>query len=152
VQGRPVRTRRKFSVPLTLECDVTLEQMPDLGGGFSVIIFPPGPEADIDPERSQRLTLGFEDPKGEPLDTTPSINQYEGAPRGQTIWKGGSFPLKPGELYRLRLDISATGWRIAINDHTYETRDAPVPYDEVMIELWNWQPSTRWRVRNFRAD
>lgn len=150
LRGQPVRSRNAYPVPLTIECDVTLEKTPDRAGGFIIFFFPPGTPADAAPDQGRDFRLGFDDPVGEPIEAMPIIYELDESQREKELWRGDAFSLKSREIYRLKLEISATGWRVTINDKAYKAIKVGVPYEKVLIELWNWQPSTRWQVREFR--
>jgi hypothetical protein len=39
--------------------------------------------------------------------------------------------------------------RIRVDGQLHDAGKIAAPFEEFHIQLWNWQPSSRWRVRDF---
>jgi hypothetical protein len=147
LRGQPLRVRKSFALPLRVECDVIMKELPDRGGDFRIIIFSSGAPSDIEPQRQRRFRLSIEDPREEPVAVAPVIDQWDGSLRRRALWKGCAVDWKLGGAYHLKRRRES--WRISINNHSFEVMNFGVHYDKVLLDLWHWQPSTRWQVRWF---
>jgi hypothetical protein len=144
--GQPVRSRNTFTVPTTVECDVTFEDRDTPDAGFFIRFVQPDQPKDLDPTRGVDVTFGHDGGRAQLL-----VVALEGFSHGDVVWKKPISALKTGERYHLRVHAHADGLRIELNDTVYEVNDqrARVPDGKFQIQLSSWRPGMQWRVKDF---
>jgi hypothetical protein len=152
LHGQPVRTREHFTLPVTVECEVKLEEDPANDGFFLVRVFPAGEAVPLDLEQDEcfEFVMGYRKPAaGTGQDALSIQHRWQVRPsRFKTVWGETPFPLSAGEPYKLKLELLADKMRITINDRTFEAEGVAIPYKEFQIQLDSWQPANRWRLRH----
>ena len=143
LQGRNIRSQQTFTQPLTIECDVQLEERTASDGSLAITLVPAGAPADMDPEELIQFRMIYR-----------SAGAYSGRDalviekRYGTVWGEEPFKLRAGEPYHLKLEVTSSGLRISVNGQAYEPDHVTVPFGKFHIQFGGWQPTNRWHVRN----
>jgi hypothetical protein len=147
LQGRPVRTVKTYSVPLTVECEVFLEVHSATDGGLHVRFVPPGEPADANLLNSVDVLTGYRN--HDATRQALSIQRLDSSIRGKILWGEQPFTIDPGKPYHLKVQLLPDRIRISVDGTTYEAKGVAVPYETFHIQLMSWQPTNRIHVRNF---
>jgi hypothetical protein len=147
IQGQPVRSRETFRGPVTVACDVTAEYLHAELADMLIMAVPSGSAKDGDTSRVDgtqqfRIRLG----QGNQLMFGANV---DGSWRD--VWNTNLPILKVGEPHRLELELGGETLRVWVDGQEYKGGKAPSLPAEYYLQIWNWQPSSRWRVRNFNV-
>lgn len=155
LRGQPVRTRRPVRFPLTWECEAKCSARGDDPEGTYVLIyfFPEGPRHNEQPLTAILFKLAVK-ASGSGLKLTPFLYESLGNmlnPR--ELWRGQSIPFAFDKKYRVRLKFNIDTVTVSVNDHTETSRIAStISMQEAFIQLWNWQPTSRWSLTNAQVQ
>jgi hypothetical protein len=145
VQGQPVRSTGKYRAPLTISCQVTLEHLEQSAGDLCVDLIPPGLPKDSVVDKVagvQRLHFALGD------QNRLTLNHHRDG-QWQTAWNSELPALELHKPHRLEVEIGPDQLRIRVDGQLHDAGKIAAPFEEFHIQLWNWQPSSRWRVRDF---
>jgi hypothetical protein len=166
LHGRPFRSKRTCGVPLTFECGVVLSEMSNPETAFHVNFVHPDQPRNLNLVRYVSVNMncrsaGYGGLQRVPametatgfggLLCTPAVDVVTGFGRPRTVWSGESFPLQIGKTYHLKAHVTSSEITVTINDNEYRIQEAGVAYKEVLLDLWGWQPSSTWQVKNLRV-
>ena len=116
-----------------------------------IYVFPKGPQREGEPDNTLYFRLdgtgyGYETPH-----MIPTLHQCDGSKfNDRMVWCGASQPIELGKTNHLRLELEKDSLTMTLNDKTMTARGFNVDYKDVQIELWHWQPMTRWVLHNVR--
>jgi hypothetical protein len=152
LRGQSVRTTRTCTTPVTIECDVVLEdQRVSSDAGFFVRFLL------LDPSRANSQTgqvfcgLSFTPRSSEGMRCTPDVGSQAGSGRARDLWKGNSFPFEISKPYHLKLRATPSDLTFSIDETEYRIPNVGVPHQEFLLELWGWQPTSVWKVSRLRV-
>jgi hypothetical protein len=143
VQGQPLRSVATFGAPLTVACEVMLERLTQNGSDLFIELIPTGLPKDSVVDKVpgvQRLHFALGDRN------QLTLNRHQDG-RWQTIWSSELPALDAQKPHRLELEIGAARFQVRVDGQLYEAEKIGVPFEEFHLQLWNWQPSSRWRVK-----
>jgi hypothetical protein len=152
--GQPVRSRRSFTAPVRISCEVELDQRSAHDGGMTFMFEPEGVPLDHQGEQKVAFAMnyghnGADDGTGHLVVWQLLALRENFHPVGKTLWGEEPFALKAGKRYRVELEITADGMRAAIDGKAYRLDGAGVPYRRFRLSLEGWQPTNRWHIHNF---
>jgi hypothetical protein len=144
VQGQPVRSRETFRAPITVSCEVTCENLHVASADFLLEFVPTGLAKDAVVDKvagTQRLSFG--------VGSTERLAFccHDGA-RWREVWTSGLPAMKANEPHRMEIELGPDRLRVRVDGQEYDAGKVPAPPEEFHLQLWNWQPSSRWRVKN----
>jgi hypothetical protein len=146
LQGaQDVRSKKVYSAPMTVECEVMLEERSSTDGSFQLRLVAEGESANVDAKRFASLGLGYRRNGTDQLFTSQRPNSQHDF---QVI---ADLPIRAGQPYRIKLEVQQARWRITVNGQTYEVTDVSLPSEHFYIQLYGWQPTDRWHVRSFKV-
>ena len=152
LRGQTLRTTRTCTMPVTIECDVVLEdQRAASDAGLYVFFLRP------DQSRTSNRTgytccgLSFSPRSLEGMRCTPTVGSQAGSGRSRDLWKGNSFPFEIGKRYHLKLRAAPSDLTFSIDETEYHIPNFEVPLPEFLLELWGWQPTSVWKVSHLRV-
>ena len=148
LQGRPVRTQTSYTLPLTIECEVELEERAATDGAAWFDVVDEQDSRNLDPKRCVMFTFGYAHPASRFNTGELSVWRCDGNSHGPMVWGKTPFPVAAGQTYQLRWDIRADGMTMTIDGQTFDIPDVTVPWEKVQVRLMGWQPANRWHVRN----
>lgn len=149
LQGHPVRTRKVYSVPLTIECEFELEKRVANDGYFAVGLVAAGTPGDVGSMNMRWLQIacrGAGAPSGR---DALSFQARDVGARDRLVWGEEPFAIEAGKHYALRLELMENRIHLVLDGHAYELHGVKIPYQQFCILLNSWQPTNRWYVRNF---
>jgi hypothetical protein len=144
LQGQPMRSRQTFRGPITVTCEVTAEHLPLGSATLFVEFIPNGLAKDVDVDKTPGTRRFFLHAGGN--DALGYQCLQEG--RWQEVWRDYLPSLKPNEPHRIEIELGLEQLRVRIDGQEHAAGKVPGPPEELQIQLWNWEPSARWRVRN----
>ena len=148
LRGQPIRSRCSFTVPLTISCDIVLEERRGNDGSIGFAFQPEGVPLDEESAQIVGVRMIYRNPGAysgkDELVAERRISMQE----GKTIWGGEPFPVAAGQTYHVTLDVLADKMRLTIGDRTYSMPGVVVPYPKFQITVHGWKPENRWHVRN----
>jgi len=146
--GSPVRTRGTWSLPLVFECEFEFVKAFPRSGGINFRFFPAGAGRDAEPDDALMLYLECE-PDGPSLRAVPSLLQHMGTKYNEVRhWRGATQLRQLGRPNHLRLTVEKNRVQITLNEETQTVEGFTADYRDVQVQIWHWQPTTRWVVRN----
>jgi hypothetical protein len=144
--GWYLRTKSSYSLPLTIECNVMLEQQNADDGCIWIDLFPVGQPANLEPTQFLSFSFGY----GYGSSKMAIVQRYQRYPlQERKHWEHEMPKFEAGRLYRLRLQYLPDRMRINIDGQSYDLPSLTVPYGTFQVTLRGWQPTNRWHVRNF---
>jgi hypothetical protein len=150
VRGRPVRSVRSYSLPLEIECEFTLLEPLRDDGGLKIMVMPPGTPEEMVSVKGIELNIGIAASAQEHTTVNVLAAQYFGSLRNARIIRArGTTELTVGKPNRLKVQIGVEDWTVSVNDVTFVLEGLRPEYGEALIQLWNWQPTSQWLVRDF---
>lgn len=150
LRGQPLRSVRSYPLPVEIECEFTLLEPLRDDGHFKIMVMPPHTPEEILSVRGIELHIDTAASARERTKAKPIAIQYFGSLRNaRTVRALGAVELTVGEPNRLKVQVGRENWVVTLNDETFTLEGVKPEYDEVLIQLWNWQPSSRWSVRDF---
>jgi hypothetical protein len=149
LQGHPVRTRKAYSLPITIECKVVLEARVATDGYFGVGIVPVGSPPDVDPRNLRWLQIACRGPASESSRDGLSLLGRDDTGKDKLLWGEKPFPITAGKPFSIQLEVTAGRVHLVIDDRTYDIDGIEIPYKQFYIQLVSWQPADRWHVQNF---
>jgi len=152
LQGRPVRTRVATKFPLIWDCEVECTDPTTSEGGLTFFVFAPGVEREAEPSTAILLSLTTR-PGRDGLTAQPILYESVGDKRNsRELWRGTPQKITLGKPCRVRLEFEKNKVRITIGDQESIAEGLTVEMDEAQIQIWNWQPTSRWQVKNARLQ
>ena len=149
LQGHPVRTHETYSVPLTIECEVELEARVATDGFFGMGFVPASAPPDVGPLNLRWLQIACRGPSAASGRDALIFLARDGGLRDRIVWGEQPFAVTAGKPYTVRLEVTEDGIRAVIDGRAYDLKGVKIPYKRFHIWLDGWQPTDRWRVRNF---
>jgi hypothetical protein len=154
LRGHPIRTRQAFAFPFVWEFEVEAQEQgtgPE-GCDLNFFFFSGGVERDEEPAAAIQFNLNAR-ARGKELTLYPILYESVGDKRrSRKIWQGAARPFALGETYRVRLEFEKYKVTVTINDRTETAPGITVEMREAHIQIWNWQPTSRWLVSNPRLQ
>lgn len=144
LQGQPLRGSQTFRAPVTVTCEITPERLHIGNTALFVEFIPTGLAKDADVVKTPGARRFFVY-TGESHSIGWQCLQ-EG--RWQAVWSDNLPALKVNEPHRLEIQVGPEQLRVRMDGKEYDAGKVPGPPEEFQIQLWNWQPDSRWRVRN----
>lgn len=143
LRGQDVRTRRAYSVPVTVEFEAHLEKRNAESGIFTCMFAPTNQPADAEPREFVSVTIQYDQTAHALV-----VARRSGKAQQETIL---ALPFAPpaGKPSRLRIEVAKDGMNITLNGQKLVVPDAKVPYDKFHIGFSTVPVSDHWRVRNF---
>jgi len=148
LQGRPVRTQTSYTLPMTIECEVELEERTATDGAAWLYVVDEQDSRKLDPKRCVMFTFGYAHPASRFQTGELSVWRCDGDSHGPMVWGKTPFPMAAGQAYKLRWDIRSDGMKMTLDDQTFDIPNVTVPWENVQVRLMGWQPANRWHVRN----
>jgi hypothetical protein len=122
------------------------------GCDLNFFFFPGAVERDEEPATTIQFNLNARAQRGG-LALYPILYESAGDKRrSRKIWQGASQPFALSESYRVRLEFQKDKVTVTINDRTETAQGITVEMRQAHIQIWNWQPTSRWLVRNPRLQ
>lgn len=149
LQGHSVRTHEARSSPLTIECEVELEERVATDGFFGVGFVPVGHPGDIGPLNLRWFQIAY---RGAGTSSGRDGLEFLGRDnnvRDRILWGEEPFIVKARKPYAIRVEVTEDQVRVVIDDHAYDLKGVKIPYEQFYIQLLSWQPTNRWHVRKF---
>ncbi|MCX7915415.1 MAG: hypothetical protein N3A53_03820 [Verrucomicrobiae bacterium] len=150
LRGHPIRTRRPVAVPFVWECEAecTAQGEGPEGTDLNFFFFPPRIERDEEPATAIIFRLSAQ-PGARGLTLHPALVELVGNNRQhRELWRGAVVPFAFGKPYRLRLTFDHNKVTVTLDDRTATVEPLAVELRDAHIQIWNWQPTSRWIVRN----
>lgn len=146
LRGQNVRTRDSYVVPVTVEFDAMLEARVASDGALTCEFVPATQPADREPERHVELLFHY-DERGDALSVQERFQRWP--TQKFKTWSRSPLSMKPGSWHHMKYEVTKDALRITVDGQGYSSGGAVVPYDAFYIYLLSWQPTNRWRVRDF---
>jgi len=148
--GQDVRTQRAYVAPVTIECDVVLENRTASDGSFDLYFLLTGQPLDVVPRQLTKFRIIYNNTGEYGSVDRLEIDRQEGA-RGFAVWTGPPFKVEAGKVYHVKINVLVAGkLSISVNGVAFDIPDTvALPYRSFQVQLGGWQPGNRWRVRNF---
>jgi len=143
--GQPVLSKETYSLPLTIEYDVTIPEPSENDGGFTLAAFQPDQPTDMDVRDAVMFYLSTQNRGG----ATVVCHFLKGSKRGKKIWGDRPVAITPGKTYHCRLTMNADEVLFDVGEQSFQLVGVKVPYDKFKIWLWGWRTTDAWRVSNF---
>ena len=148
LQGSPARTREAHQIPFALDCeldpaDLTLDQ-----ANLWILLFAPGPSRDEYPRKYFLLDVGCTANEDQAQITLVLNQAFALRGNSREIWRGTPLTVERRKPCHLRLEVETGRLRISLNDQVSVVNDITIGIPSAQIQLWNWQPTTKWIVRN----
>jgi hypothetical protein len=148
LQGQPIRSEKVYSLPVTIELEVMVEERVSSDGFFSIIAHAPGLADDVEPREGNKLQLTYRNRGGKDvfalLKSTLAVNQKE---KIANLMGEEPIEINPGVYYKLKLSLSNNQAVVTVNNRQYQ----PVPFEPpgrmVQFSLQSWQPTAKWHIR-----
>ncbi len=118
-----------------------LEDRSASDGEFQLRFIADGEPGNVDPTRISSLLLAY---RRNGTDTLEILQQRHTRPVAD-------LSIRAGQFHHLKVEIANNHWRIQLDDQQYEVNDARLPSERFYIQLYGWQPTDRWHVRNFQV-
>jgi hypothetical protein len=149
LQGHPVRTHETYSAPLTVECEVELEARVAADGFFGVGFVPVGAPPDVGPLNLRWLQIACRGSSAASGRDALAFLARDGSVKDRLVWGEKPFAVTAGKPCTVRLEVAEDGIRVVVDGRAYDLKGVKIPYNRFHIWLDGWQPTNRWRVRNF---
>jgi hypothetical protein len=145
VQGaQDARSRKLYSVPLTVECDVVLEARASQQGAFRLRFVAEGQPRDFDAKQFISLELAYRQNRPDQL----TIVQRPLTRQDRVL---ENMSVHADRAYHIRIHLQPDHWQVTLNDETYEIDGISMPSERFYIQLYGWEPADRWHVSHFKA-
>lgn len=151
IRGQPFRTKRTCTTPMTIECDVVLENFVNPETSFHINFLPADQPRNLNLVRYVAFHLSCSRGGGGGLRCVPNIVLQTSPGSTRSLWTGDSFMLRLGKTYHLKLRVTPSDMTVALNDNEYQIQDTGIPYNDLLIDLHAWQPSSTWLVKNLNV-
>ena len=148
LQGSPVRSQTSYTLPLTVECEVELEERTANDGGIWFHVVEEQESRDLEPKRFVMLAFGYAHKASRFRTGELQVYRSDGDSHGPLVWGKTPFPFEPGKTYKLRWDIRSDGMKLTIDDQTFDIPNVTVPWEKLQVRIRGWQSTNRWHVRN----
>ena len=144
--GQPVRSVQAYPLPLEFECEFTLLD-PLARDGYLVVRAGPAGTAD-DQQPLHMIDLLVTATAGaSPIHSGLVAAQYWGKLHdGRIVSRQVGPELTVGKPNRLKIRMGLDRWQVTLNNATFNIDGVQSECNPVFLDLWNWQPSSRWRV------
>ena len=149
LQGQPLRSVHTYSLPLEIDCDFTLLDPLMYDGHLKIMVMPENTAAEMISVRGVELDIAPDPslPKGSPVKV--SATQFFGSLHNNRVFHAiGTSALSVGEPNRLKVEVGVESWKVTVNQQEFILEGIRAVYQEAFIQLWNWQPSSRWSVQH----
>jgi len=148
LRGHPVRTKTAVPFPCEWQCEVRCLSATPQGATLHIYFFAPGPRREAEPNTTLLLSLSGELADGA-LHLRPILYQAIGNKRqSRELWAGRSQQVEIGKPYPLRIAFGDGQARVTFAEASGVAEGVTADYREAHIQLWNWQPTTQWVVKN----
>jgi hypothetical protein len=146
LQGaQDARSKKLYSAPLTVECEVVLEARASSQGEFQLRFVAEGQPRDLDAKQLTSLAFAYRQ------NGTDQLFVVQHPSPQQDLRVLANTPIRAGRAYHIRIHIQPDHWRVDLNDESYEMDGISMPAERFYIQLYGWEPQDRWHVRNFKA-
>ena len=140
---------RSYQLPLEMECEFTLLESTQRGDTIAIMAGSPGAAENMVPDQRIQLAIDGAATRQKRCQAKLFIYQYSGDEHNpRTIGSHEGFELSVGEPNRLRIAMGRESWKITLNDETFTIAGVKPKFEQTVLELWHWQPLSRWLVRN----
>lgn len=147
LQSQAVRTRSSYAVPVTVQCEVVLEDRSMSDGEFAVKFLATGQPKDVELREFVQFRMIFRNLGAYSGRDGLVIEGRGDSLRSNQLWGEQPFTVNAGQPYRITLDVLPDRMRIDINGQKFDAVGVTVPYERFQIQLDGRWP--RWHVRSF---
>jgi len=147
LRGWHARTAESYTLPITFECEVVLDEAVANDGCLWVNFAPADEPRDMLPRNGYRVVLGYGADGRQKL----SVEEGDGRDYQLRVLENKETGIEGGKAHRLRIEWQATGLRVTLDGKTFDVADAKLPAEKVRIYVRGWQPLNCWRVKDARV-
>lgn len=147
LHGRPILSTDSYSLPLTIEYDLTFPEPTAPDGAFHIAAYAPDQATDMNPRKFVLFTSGFRNQNLR--NGNVACTELKNAVRGAPFWSNESVSFSAGKPYHCRLQLTANGAKWEIGDESFDISRAVVPYEKFRIWMRGWRTTDPYRIENF---